>query len=241
MVTRGELVVAQLYPRDMNIYGDSGNVLALTRRAQAQGFQVRNVAINQGDELPDDVDIILGGGGQDSGQSRVHEDLLLRGERLRSLADDDVPMLMICGLYQLFGHVFRTHSGEEMAGISVLDVKTFATEERLIGNIVTVSGDFGEIIGYENHSGHTFLGDRVQPLGTVVKGEGNNTTDDTEGARYRNVIGSYLHGSLLPKNPAISDFLIHAAAARRYGSCEIYDVPNEVIRRARESARHRPR
>jgi CobQ-like glutamine amidotransferase family enzyme len=150
-------------------------------------------------------------------------------------------MLMICGLYQLFGHVFRTHEGQEMTGISVLDVETYATEKRLIGNIVTFSEQFGEIIGYENHSGHTFLGPSATALGVVRSGEGNNTRDDTEGARAHNVIGSYLHGSLLPKNPAITDFLIGTAATKKFGGFEPAVIDDEVVRRARESAKKRPR
>lgn len=241
MVSRGELVVVQLYPRDMNIYGDTGNVLALRRRAELHGYDVRVVGVNPGDELPKDVDIIIGGGGQDSGQGRVHEDLLARASVLRELADAGTPMLMICGLYQLFGHVFRTHTGEEMRGIGVLDVSTFATKKRLIGNIVTTSEDFGEIIGYENHSGHTFLGPKAQPFGMVRVGEGNNTNDDTEGARTNNVIGTYLHGSLLPKNPAVTDFLIATAAQHKFGSFAPVDLDDAVVRHARESAKRRPR
>lgn len=243
MVTggRGELVIAQLYPRDMNIYGDTGNVLAVTRRAEAHGFTVRHVAVNPGDALPVDVDIIIGGGGQDSGQGRVHEDLLGRKQQLTELAAAGVPMLMICGLYQLFGHWFKTHAGEEMTGIGVLDVTTTAKAERLIGNIVTVSEEFGEIIGFENHSGQTFLGADARPLGIVRSGEGNNTVDDTEGARTHNVIGSYLHGSLLPKNPAISDFLIGTAAIRKFGDFEPKAGLDEVVERARASAKRRPR
>ena len=241
MVSRGELVVAHLYPRDMNIYGDTGNVLAVRRRAESHGFSVNLVAVNPGDAMPGDVDILVGGGGQDSGQGRVHDDLLARKTELSDLATAGVPMLMICGLYQLFGHVFRTHEGQEMTGISVLDVETYATEKRLIGNIVTFSEQFGEIIGYENHSGHTFLGPSATALGVVRSGEGNNTRDDTEGARAHNVIGSYLHGSLLPKNPAITDFLIGTAATKKFGGFEPAVIDDEVVRRARESAKKRPR
>lgn len=225
----------------MNIYGDTGNVLAIRRRAEAHGFSVRVVGVNPGDALPGDLDLILGGGGQDSGQGRVHEDLLARKAELSDHAIGGTPMLMICGLYQLFGHVFRTHDGAEMTGIGVLDVETFATEQRLIGNIVTYSAQFGEIIGYENHSGHTFLGAGATPLGTVRVGEGNNTRDDSEGARVHNVIGSYLHGSLLPKNPAISDFLIETAAVAKFGSFEPAVIDDDIVSRARESAKKRPR
>lgn len=239
--SRGELVVAQLYPHDMNIYGDTGNVLAVMRRAEAHGFSVNAIGVNPGDDLPVDVDIIIGGGGQDSGQGRVHQDLLSRGQQLGELAEAGVPMLMICGLYQLFGHWFKTHTGEEMTGIGVLDVTTTAQSQRLIGNIVTVSEEFGEIIGFENHSGQTFLGAGARPLGIVRIGEGNNTVDDTEGARTHNVIGSYLHGSLLPKNPAISDFLIATAAVRKFGSYEAVAGTDDVVEQARAASRRRPR
>ncbi|MFT4233383.1 MAG: glutamine amidotransferase, partial [Leucobacter sp.] len=204
----------------MNIYGDRGNVLALERRARAHGFAPRVVEVNPGDPLPEHVDIVIGGGGQDSGQGRVALDLASRADEIRALADAGTPMLMICGLYQLFGHRFITHTGEELAGIGVLDVETRGGDERMIGNIVLDSEEFGEIIGYENHSGNTTMGSGSRPLGRVVQGAGNNPSDGVEGARTGNVIGSYLHGSLLPKNPAISDFLIGEAARRRYGAFE---------------------
>ncbi|GAA1610757.1 glutamine amidotransferase [Leucobacter chromiireducens] len=236
-----ELVIVSLYPRDMNIYGDRGNVLALERRARAHGFAPRVVEINPGDVLPQQIDIVVGGGGQDSGQGRVAADLAARADEIRALATDGVPMLMVCGLYQLFGHRFITHTGEELAGIGVLDVETRGGTERMIGNIVLDTAEFGEIIGYENHSGNTTLGPGSEPLGRVVQGAGNNPNDGVEGARTGNVIGSYLHGSLLPKNPALSDFLIGEAARRRYGSFEPRAVVGETVLRARESAKRRPR
>ena len=236
-----ELVIVSLYPRDMNIYGDRGNVLALSRRAEAQGFIPRIVEINPGDPLPDTIDIVIGGGGQDSGQGRVALDLATRADTVRGLADDGVPMLMICGLYQLFGHRFVTHAGDELTGIGVLDVETLGGTERMIGNIVLDTDEFGEIIGYENHSGSTHLGPGSVPLGRVVQGAGNAPDAGAEGARTGNVIGSYLHGSLLPKNPAISDFLIGEAARRRYGSFTSVAPVNETVVRARESAKRRPR
>lgn len=235
------LTIVSLYPRDMNIYGDRGNVLALARRARAQGFAPRVVEVNPGDPMPADADIIIGGGGQDSGQGRVAEDLQQRRDEVRGLAEAGTPMLMICGLYQLFGHRFVTHDGDELTGIGVLDVETRGGDTRMIGNIVLESDDFGEIIGYENHSGSTVLGPDSVPLGRVKVGDGNNPADGLEGARSHNVIGSYLHGSLLPKNPAISDFLIGEAARRRYGSFEPIAAEDETARRARESARKRPR
>lgn len=239
--SRGELVIVSLYPRDMNIYGDRGNVLALTRRARAHGFAPRVVEVNPGDPMPGDLDIVIGGGGQDSGQGRVARDLAIRADEVRDLASGGTPMLMVCGLYQLFGHRFITHTGEELAGIGVLDVETRGGSERMIGNIVLESAEFGEIIGYENHSGNTALGPGSQPLGRVLQGAGNNPDSGFEGARTGNVIGTYLHGSLLPKNPALSDFLIGEAARRRYGSFEPSAGIDETAIRARESAKRRPR
>ncbi|MCB1274429.1 MAG: glutamine amidotransferase [Leucobacter sp.] len=236
-----ELVIVSLYPRDMNIYGDRGNVLALERRARAHGFAPRVVETNPGDAWPETVDIVIGGGGQDSGQGRVAADLRARGDALRELAAEGTPMLMICGLYQLFGHRFLTHEGTELTGIGVLDVETRGGSERLIGNIVIESDEFGEIIGFENHSGDTVLGPGSRPLGRVIQGAGNNARDGVEGARTGNVIGSYLHGSLLPKNPAISDFLIGAAARRRYGSFTPVAIDDSTANRARAAAKRRPR
>lgn len=236
-----ELVIVSLYPRDMNIYGDRGNVLALARRARAHGFSPRVVEVNAGDPLPERVDIMIGGGGQDSGQGRVAVDLRQRAEAIRALAADGTPMLMICGLYQLFGHRFLTHEGEELTGIGVLDVETRGGSERMIGNIVVQSDEFGEVIGFENHSGDTVLGPGSAPLGRVTQGAGNNPRDGLEGARTGNVLGSYLHGSLLPKNPAISDFLIAEAARRRYGSFEPRAERDRTAERAREAAKRRPR
>lgn len=241
MADQPELVIVSLYPRDMNIYGDRGNLLALTRRAAAHGFAPRVVELNIGDEMPEQVDIVIGGGGQDSGQGRVSVDLVARADEIRALADGGTPMLLICGLYQLFGHRFVTVSGNELPGIGVLDVETRGGDTRMIGNVVVDSAEFGEIIGYENHSGNTVLGPGSAPLGRVVQGAGNNPSDGVEGARTGNVLGTYLHGALLPKNPAISDFLIGTAAERRYGSFEPRAGHDQTAERARASAKRRPR
>lgn len=241
MSDQREIVILSLYPRDMNIYGDRGNVLALTRRARAHGFEPRVVELNPGDAWPEHVDIVIGGGGQDSGQGRVARDLAERADVVRALAADGTPMLLVCGLYQLFGHRFVTYTGEELTGIGVLDVETRGGDTRMIGNIVLDSDEFGEIIGYENHSGNTRLGAASRPLGRVLQGDGNNPDDGTEGARTGNVIGTYLHGSLLPKNPALSDFLIAEAARRRYGAFDPAAPVDETAERARASAKKRPR
>lgn len=234
------LRILHLYPREMNIYGDWGNVLTIKRRAEWHGYETEIVEHHPGKPFPADVDIIIGGGGQDSGQTVVKEDLLKIADDLKALADDNVPMLMICGLYQLFGRFFMTASGEKIPGIGIFNMETHAGPTRLIGNTVTET-PFGELIGYENHSGLTVLDDDQPALGRIIKGEGNNGKDKTEGAIYKCVFGSYLHGSLLPKNPILADALIEAAAHRKFGHFEAAIIDDRFADKARTVAKNRPR
>jgi CobQ-like glutamine amidotransferase family enzyme len=235
------ITILQLYPKDMNIYGDNGNLLVITKRLEWYGYTPIVIEYNVGDVLPKKVDLVIGGGGQDSGQEIIHADLIKIGPQLQQWANAGVPMLMVCGLYQLFGHFFKTLAGTQLDGIGILDIETHGTHERLIGNIITHSEDFGDIIGYENHSGQTTLGSKVTPLATVIKGAGNNSSDGHEGARYKNVIGTYLHGSILPKNPALADFLIRTAVQRKHGEFSDDLVDDLFADMAREIARNRPR
>ena len=236
------IYILQLYPNDMNIYGDYGNTLTLKKRAECYGYQPVIINYNIGDAFPVDVDIILGGGGQDSGQIKIQSDLHKIAPKLEYLAQNDTPMLMICGMYQLFGHFFKTSNNKLIPGISLLNIETYASDDRMIGNIIINSQEFGEIIGYENHSGKTYLKENASPLGTVLKGCGNNGDDQTEGARYRNIIGSYIHGSLLPKNPKIADFLLKSAITKRYGEFKPTDKFDDSLSElARQSAKKRPR
>jgi CobQ-like glutamine amidotransferase family enzyme len=231
----------QLYPKDMNIYGDWGNTLVLMRRLEWSGYTVELMEYNPGDTFPADVDLIVGGGGQDSGQDAIQQDLQNIGPKLIELANQGVPMLMICGMYQLFGNFFKTRQGEIIKGIGLLDIETYGGAERLIGNIVTKSDLFGDIIGYENHSGQTYLGKNLKPLGQVYRGAGNNGKDATEGVIYKNVIGTYLHGSLLPKNPAIADWLLEQAATRKFGDYSPNVIDDSFANTARNIAMTRPR
>jgi CobQ-like glutamine amidotransferase family enzyme len=213
--SKGTIRVLQLYPRDMNIYGDWGNALVLAQRLRWHGYTPELLEYNVGDDFPSNVDLIVGGGGQDSGQLVIQDDLLSRESTLKDLAEDGTPMLVICGLYQLFGKFFRTRTGSVIPGIGIL--------------------------GYENHSGQTALGPGVTPLGTTAKGTGNNSNDGQEGARYRNIVASYLHGSLLPKNPKLADFLIQTAVERKYGSFSPGSPDDSYAVLAREHAARRPR
>lgn len=245
------LDIVSLYPQDMNIYGDYGNVMTVMRRASLYGYEPVLHEYNPGDDWPEQVDMILGGGGQDCGQSKVTQDLFKRADTLRALAEDGVPMLMICGLYQLFGQYFETSEGAMLKGIGILPVHTVGQDVRLIGNLVEHSDTFGDIIGYENHSGRTELEDGAKALGAVdADNMGNNGQDHTEGVRSYNVIGTYMHGSVLPKNPRLADFLIRTAVERRYSSfapkqteeqrAELAQL-NELAERARKVAASRPR
>lgn len=232
-----QIRLLQLYPSEMNIYGDWGNALTLKKRLEWQGYSVEILEHHPGKPFPKEVDIIVGGGGQDSGQDKIRDDLLKISKNLHKLADDGVPMLMICGLYQLFGRYFETAQGDRIEGIGIFGAHTVGGPKRLIGNIVTKSDLFGEIVGYENHSGLTVLDADQKALAKVVRGAGNNGKDKSEGALYKNVIGSYLHGSLLPKNPAIADWLIEKAVVRKFGNYQPKLVDDQLAVEARKVAR----
>ena len=214
------LKITMLYPQEMNIYGDHGNLEILTHRAELYGYKPKQVFCEPGDEFPMDSDIILGGGGQDSGQGKIMDDLIAIAPKLRELSESGVPMLMICGLYQMFGHYFLTADGQKISGIGIFDAYTKAGPKRLIGNIIT-DWDGYQLIGYENHSGLTYLNDDQKPFASVVKGFGNDDKSVSEGARINNVFGSYLHGPILSKNPKFTDELLALAVKRKFGDRKI--------------------
>ena len=211
MTSKGLINLVHLYPREMSIYGDLGNTRCLASRIRRHGYEVRVHDHHPGSTLPDEPHLLMGGGGQDSGQGRVEDDLAVIAPRLRDLAADGAPMLMICGMYQLFGNAFITVEGADLPGLGILDVTTRGNAKRMIGGLV-VETEFGDVVGFENHSGSTVLASGQAPLGRVRAGNGNNGTDGTEGARTNNVIGCYLHGPALPANPRLADHLIGAAA-----------------------------
>lgn len=233
--------ILELYPSDMNLYGDRGNALALKRRLEWHGYTTENLEYNSGGTFPEDVDIVVGGGGQDSSQERVQFDLIAIADKLKSLAEEDVPILAICGLYQLLGHFFKTKDGAIIKGIGLLDIETHGGQERLTGNTIIHNELFGDIAGYENHSGLTYLRDGAKPFASIVRGAGNNGKDNTEGAMYKNVIGTYLHGPLLPNNPQIADYLIQKAVERRYESFTPSIIDDTFADKARAVAMKRPR
>lgn len=240
-MTKPSIRILHLYPDDMNVYGDEGNVLALKKRLEWHGYSPEIIRYNQAGSFPSSVDLVVGGGGQDSGQIKIHSDLQKIGPKLKKLAENGTPMLMICGMYQLFGNFLKTQDDKILKGIGILDISTYGGTERLSGNILTESDEFGQIVGYENHSGQSYLGKDTMPLGNVLKGAGNNGKDNTEGARYKNVIGTYLHGSLLPKNPLIADWLIEKAAMNKFGEFKPSVIDDSFALEARRVASRRPR
>ncbi|OGH96879.1 MAG: hypothetical protein A2104_07320 [Candidatus Melainabacteria bacterium GWF2_32_7] len=226
-----KLHIAHLYPELLNIYGDKGNVTAFTQRCLWRNINVEVHEINPGDEIdPDLFDFYFIGGGQDQQQIMVASELQRQAENLRKAANNNAVFLAICGGYQLLGHYYQPHQGDKIPGISILDAYTIAGNTRYIGN-VTINTDFSELkktdiknpntlVGFENHSGLTYLQGETKPLGIVQVGNGNNGKDKTEGAVYKNVFGTYLHGSLLPKNPHFTDYLI-TLALRRTNSSDV--------------------
>lgn len=232
--------LVHLYPKEMNIYGDTGNRLILQRRAEWRDIEVRVSLVGIGDSIPEDADIIVGGGGQDAGQDAVQKDLQSKAVVLEKMTQDGVVMLMVCGLYQLFGRRFVTAEGQEIKGISVLPLETVAGNRRLIGNTI-YNTQWGEVVGYENHSGKTHLDDTSMALGRVVKGAGNNGEDHTEGCILNNVFGTYSHGPVLSKNPFLADELLRRALERKYISQEIVQLDDSVELAAAVVAKSRPR
>ena len=212
-----DLVIAHLYPYEMNIYGDTGNVIALRRRLQWRGLEARVDPVSVGEDYDlGAADIVFGGGGQDRSQLEVAADLQRRRGAVHEAVAAGTVFLTICGTYQLFGRRFLTQDGQEIPGIGVFAMDTIGGRKRMIGNVV-VATPWGDLVGFENHSGRTRLDPSQAALGRVKRGYGNNESRREEGAVTGNCFGTYLHGSLLPKNPAFADELLGRALGRRRG------------------------
>lgn len=213
-----KISIGHLYPKLLNLYGDIGNIITLKKRCEWRGIDVEYNEINVGDPVGE-YDLYFIGGGQDKQQEEVAQELYKNKDYFINLRDKGTVFLGICGGYQLFGHYYQPHDKDKLLGISLLDAYTVAGNKRFIGN-VTVKTDLvspDTLVGFENHSGLTYLQGETKPLGIVSVGYGNNGQDKSEGARYKNVFGTYLHGSFLPKNVHFADFLIELALEKRYG------------------------
>lgn len=233
-----DIHIVQLYINEMNTYGDRGNLHCLVQRIKWHGYNPVVHYYHVGAELPKQVDIVLGGGGQDAAQTEIQKDIQRIRGRVEKLTEAGTPMLLICGTYQLFAHRFITNAQEEVKGISIFDAETIGGDKRLIGNVAVESDAFGTLYGFENHSGRTYL-KSGQALGTVTRGNGNNGEDKTEGARTNNVLGSYLHGPILPANPQLCDWLIETAAVNAYGEYKPEPIEDDLPLIVRQAAAKR--
>jgi len=232
-----DLRIAHLYPDLMNIYGDRGNLIALSQRANWRGIDVEVRPFSVGEWADADwPDVWFFGGGQDQGQDIVGADLAGKnGAALKKSVEGGAAIFSVCGGYQLLGHEYVPETGPSIPGVGILDVRTRAGKTRFVGNLLVNAPD-GYLIGFENHSGRTYLGSSAKPLGTVVVGNGNNGEDKTEGAVQGRVIGCYLHGSCLPKNPWLADRLLGWALARRHDDVKLGPLDDAAEKSARDQA-----
>jgi CobQ-like glutamine amidotransferase family enzyme len=239
----GKIRLAHLYPKLMNIYGDRGNTMCLQRRTSGRGIELEIDELSLGDRFdPEAYDLVFIGGAQDVEQRRVADDLLdLKAEALREYVENDGVMLAVCGGYQLMGAYYKGADGGKLPGAALLDIWTEHPGEgatRCIGNVV-IEQDGDTVVGFENHGGRTYLGEKAAPFGRVVSGYGNNGIDGTEGAIQRNCFGTYMHGSLLPKNPRFADRLIALALAKREGQVQLSPLDDMVEKQAHAQALRR--
>jgi lipid II isoglutaminyl synthase (glutamine-hydrolysing) len=213
--------LCHLYPGELNIYADRGNIAVLRRRLEWRGLGLEVTEAGIGDPVDDDHDLYYLGGGQDRDQLAVAEDLpRTKADALRSAVGDGAAVLCVCGGYQLAGHGYTAVDGSRMPGIGLLDADTVAGPTRMIGDLVITAeldGARERVVGFENHAGRTRLGPGSRALGRVMSGHGNNGEDGGEGAVTGRVLGTYLHGPLLPKNPWLADVVLGWALEHRTG------------------------
>nr|WP_297129642.1 glutamine amidotransferase [uncultured Eubacterium sp.] len=201
--------IVHLYPEEMNLYGDRGNVICLKKRLEARNYKVDVINVGLGERIPD-FDILFIGGGQDKEMSIVRRDVRRKAEELTYYIHSGKTILAICGGYQLLGEYYKTSSSQVIELSGALPFFTEGAKQRMIGNIVFES-PFGKIVGFENHSGKTYVANELRPLGRVISGYGNNGEDGSEGVLYKNTFGTYAHGAVLPKNPLLADEIIKRA------------------------------
>ena len=228
------LKICHLYPDTLNLYGDRGNILCMKKRMEWRGHDTEICEVNIGDQFnPYDYDIFFMGGGQDFEQSVLLNDLKNPDKKnaiLRAV-DEEKVFLTICGGYQILGEYYKTWDGKQCDFLGAMKVHTIGVKKRMVGDFMFKlhDKDGGHIVtGFENHSGKTYLGEGVRPLGTIISGHGNNGEDGGEGARYKNVYASYSHGPLLPKNPGLCDEILKVAIERKYGSCELLPLDDTL-------------
>ncbi len=254
-ISNFSLIIGWLYPDLMSTYGDRGNILVLQKRSEWRGIDVKILPITPDttDQELSTINLLFGGGAQDREQEIVMRDL--KGKKANSiinLIEQNAPSLFVCGSPQLMGKYYEPSEGKRIEGVGIFDIETThpgPQESRLIGNVVakvnwenlnsqlsTFNSPFSYIVGFENHGGRTTLGKTAKPFATVIKGNGNNGIDRTEGVVYKNAIGCYFHGPLLPKNPHIADFLIQKALEVKYSKpIELTPLDDTIEKKAHNS------
>lgn len=234
-----ELNICHLYPDVLNLYGDGGNVICMQRRLGWRGIEVNVTRCCIGDPLrASDYDLFFIGGGQDFEQEVLLQDLGGgKGEEIKAAVEDGKTFLAICGGYQILGNSYKTWDGVSCDFLGAIDIETVGKKERMIGNYVFTCDELDglTVVGFENHSGRTYLGSGVRPIGKVLAGFGNNGEDHTEGARYHNVFGTYSHGCLLPKNPALADYILKTALERKCGTAELSPLDDSLEQSAHDA------
>ncbi len=252
--TRYSLTIGWLYPELMSTYGDRGNIFVLQKRCEWRGIDVTILLINSettNQELST-INLIFGGGAQDREQEIVMKDLFKKKAAITQLIENNIPALFVCGSPQLMGKYYEPSAGNRIEGLGIFDMETKhpgPLDDRLIGNIVArinwnhlnhkssiINHQSKYIVGFENHGGRTTLGPNAKPFASVVVGNGNNGQDGTEGVIYKNAIGCYFHGPLLPKNPHIADHLIATALQVKYhNDIELTPLDDELEIQAQNS------
>lgn len=226
-----ELKICHLFPDVMNLSSDRGNLICMERRLLWRGIDVAVSQVCIGDTFcASDYDLLFIGNGQPFDNKLLIEDLKQsKSAEIKALIEDGVPVLAICGGYQLLGQTYEKPDGEKIEGIGALNAYTKWASKRLVGDVAILSDELGcTIVGFENHEGRTWLEDDIKPLGTVSLEHGNNGEDGTEGARYKNVYASYAHGSLLPKNPVLCDHILSASLLRKYGTADLIPLDDKL-------------
>ena len=242
-MTDYQLTIAWLYPDLMSIYGDRGNIIVLAKRCQWRGIDVKVNPIYLDTAVSElrNADLLFMGGAQDRQQTIVATNLQKKINILSEMIEDYTPGLYICGGFQYLGKFYKEADGTKIEQLGILNVWTENPgTKRLIGNIAVDATHFFKnkttLVGFENHGGRTRLGENVKPLGKVMKGYGSNAEDHTEGAVYKNSIGTYLHGPILPKNPVLADWLIQKALERKYKTeISLEPLSDNLATKARET------
>lgn len=231
-----ELKICHLYPDVLNLYGDRGNILCMAKRLHWRGIDVVTTGVGLGEKLnAADFDLFMVGGSHDFDQESIRSDLADgKGKEMIAAIEDGKTFLAIDGGFQMLGHYFETPEGEKHEYVGALDLYTVGGKERKTGNYIFSFEELPglQVVGFENHAAKTYLGEGVKPMGQVISGFGNNGEDGTEGARYKNVFASYGHGSLLPKNPELTDFILASTLERKYGKAELEPLADTLEKAA---------